>query len=69
LLDELEPTKIGRVTDMSVPTPVRGFRTLACARSRPAERPLTTMTSATPTARPSAVRSVRLLRRRSSESM
>ena len=61
--------EIGRVTDMSVPTPVRGSSTFACASSSPAERALTVITTPTPTARPSAVRIVRPRRRRSSESM
>ena len=57
----------GRVTDMSVPTPVSGSSTLLCARSRPVVSALTVTTRPTPTPRPSAVKSVRPLRRRSSE--
>ena len=59
----------GRVTDMSVPRPVRGFSTFACAWLSPVERALTVTTSPTPTARPSAVSRVRPRRRRSSASM
>jgi hypothetical protein len=61
--------RTGRVTDMSVPTPVNGFSTFACALSSPAESALTAITSAIPTASPSAVSTVRPRRRRSSESM
>ncbi len=68
-LDDAELMTIGLVTDMSVPTPVSGSSTWACARSRPAERALTVITTPTPRARPSAVRSVRPFRLRSSESM
>lgn len=57
----------GRVTDMSVPTPVSGASTLSCAWSRPAVRALTVTTRPTPTPRPCAVGSVRPLRRRNSE--
>ena len=60
---------IGRVTDMSVPTPVSGSRTFACASFRPCESAFTVTTSATPIARPSAVKIVRPLRRRSSARM
>jgi hypothetical protein len=60
---------IGRVTDMSVPTPVSGSRIFACARSSPVESALTVTTRPTPRPSPSAVRMVRPLRRRSSESM
>jgi hypothetical protein len=54
---------------MSVPTPVNGSRICACARSRPVERAVTVTTRPTPSPRPSAVRIVRPLRRRSSENM
>ena len=43
-----------------------GFRAFACASSSPRERDDTAITSETPTARPSTVRIVRLLRRTSS---
>ena len=66
---ELELIVIGRVTVMSVPTPVSGFSTVACARSRPADRALTVITSAMPSPSPRAVRNVRPFRRRSSDSM
>src|SRR6266566_167575 len=66
--EELD-VEIGRDTDMSVPTPVSGASTLACALSRPVESALTVTTRPTPTARPSAVRSVRPFRRRNSENM
>jgi hypothetical protein len=66
---ELFEIRSGRVTDMSVPRPVRGFSTLAWASSSPAESALTAITRPTPVPRPSAVRSVRPRRRRSSESM
>ena len=59
----------GRLTVMSVPTPVSGARTFCWASSRPLETALVVITSATPTARPSAVRIVRARRRRSSASM
>ena len=59
----------GRVTVMSVPTPVRGWSTFCWAWSRPLETALVVMTKATPTASPSAVRIVRPRRRRSSASM
>ena len=65
----LAVTFSGRVTDMSVPTPVSGFSTRAWASSRPVERALTVTTRPTPTASPSAVRIVRPLRRRSSANM
>ena len=57
---------IGRVTVMSVPTPVSGLSTSSCARSSPADSAVVVTTSPTPSARPSAVRIVRPLRRRSS---
>ena len=57
---------IGRVTETSVPRPVSGFSTFACAWSRPRESAETATTSATPTPSPSAVNTVRPLRRRSS---
>src|SRR6266542_3166588 len=59
----------GRVTDRSVPTPVSGASTFACARSSPVERALTVTTTPMPTASPSAVSTVRPLLRRSSLSM
>ncbi len=61
--------EIGRVTDMSVPTPVSGLSTFAWAWSRPVVRAVTVTTRPTPTARPSAVSSVLPLRRRSSQTM
>jgi len=60
---------IGRVADMSVPTPVSGLNTFAWARSRPVESALTAITRATPTASPSDVSTVRARLRRSSENM
>src|SRR6184192_2900987 len=43
-----------RVTDMSVPTPVSGFSTFACASFNPLDSALAVTTSPTPTPRPSA---------------
>ena len=65
----LLPNLIGRVTERSVPMPVSGASTLACARSRPVESAPTVTTTPIPSARPSAVRTVRPLRRRSSLNM
>ena len=63
------PSFTGRVTDMSVPTPVSGASTFSWARSRPVVSALTVTTSPTPTPSPSAVSRVRPLRRRSSDTM
>jgi hypothetical protein len=68
----LEPapdTFSGRVTRMSVPTPVSGASAFSCASSSPADSALTTTTRPTPIARPRAVSAVRPGRRRSSAAM
>ena len=61
-----DSTSSGRVTDMSVPTPVSGSSTVRWARSSPADSAATATATPMPTPRPRAVSSVRPLRRRSS---